>query len=260
MRYGRWIILVLIFGLFFVFSQWPDDQLHVWFCDVGQGDATVIVKGKFQVLVDTGPDINKLDTCLSEALPFWDREIEAVYISHDQKDHAGALTELKKRFKIDKLLTKTKTNDLLRYGSLQIDTLKGVDPDAYVDKNNSTAVNDESVILRMVYNKFSVLFTGDIDEKAELALLTSGVLKETQVLKVAHHGSKYGSTNIFLDVVKPKLAVVSVGANNNYGHPNGDTLIRLESVGAKVLRTDKMGSVEINSDGDKVSIVTTKRD
>ena len=258
MRYGRWVILILISGLYFVFSQWPDDQLHVWFCDVGQGDATVIVKGKFQALIDTGPDINKLDSCLSKALPFWDREIEAVYISHDQKDHMGALGELEKRFKIDKLFTKTKTNDLLRYGNLYIDTLKGVVPNAYVNKSDSTAVNDESVILRLEYVNFSVLFTGDIDEKGELALINSGVLKETQVLKVAHHGSKYGSSNIFLDVVKPKLAVVSVGIKNSYGHPNGDTLIRLESVGAKVFRTDRSGSIEINSDGTNASVVTKK--
>ncbi|NTW99820.1 MAG: cyclic nucleotide-binding domain-containing protein [Geobacteraceae bacterium] len=90
-------------------------------------------------------------------------------------------------------------------------------------------------------------------EEAELALLGSGVLNKTDVLKVPHHGSKYSSTISFLEKLRPMVAVVSVGAKNSYGHPNGDTLMRLDMAGAEIFRTDQMGSVEIRSDGKAMS-------
>ena len=102
------------------------------------------------------------------------------------------------------------------------------------------------------------MFTADIGEPTELALEKAGVLRKTIVLKVPHHGSKYSSSLLFLETLKPKIAVISVGAKNSYGHPNSDTLMRLDEVKAKTLRTDQKGSVEIEFAGVSTKVFTQK--
>lgn len=249
----KWAILILLSLFVFVFKQWPDGKMHLIFCDVGEGDAAIIIRGKFQAVIDTGPGIAKFDECFSRYVPFWDRKIEVVYISHQHADHAGALADLKKRYTIEKIMDKTGSTDVMRYGSLYIDTLIGNTP---VPSNvlGTSTENDSSVILDMKYGNFSALFTSDIDEKGELALLDKGVLTKVNVLKVAHHGSKFGSTDLFLRKVMPEVAVVSVGAKNTYGHPNKDTLMRIDAVGSKTFRTDTMGTIEIITDGEKYEV------
>jgi competence protein ComEC len=231
--------------------------LHVAFCDVGQGDATVIVLGPFQALVDTGADKNKALKCLGEQMPFWDKRIEVVFISHADKDHAGALPEIKKRYIVDRVVDNPNVNDIVRYGLLSFDIVKGSEPVESLIANSSET-NAKSVVMRLVYGDFSVLFTGDTDLNTELALVSTGVLGKSKVLKVSHHGSKYGSGNEFLLAVSPSLAIVSVGEKNTYGHPSGDTLIRLDTVGAKVLRTDKSGMISLVSDGKNLEVFTEK--
>jgi competence protein ComEC len=240
-----------------VWKQWPDERLHVSFCDVGQGDASVIVLGPFQALVDTGADKKKVLECLASQMPFWDRRIEVVFISHADNDHTGALGEIKKRYQVDRVVDNPKINDIVRYGDLSFDIIKGSEPVDTITKPTSET-NAKSVVMRMVYGEMSVLFTGDTDLGTELALLASGVLKKAEVLKVSHHGSKYGSGKEFLELVRPKFAVVSVSVKNSYGHPASDTLIRLDTVGAKVLRTDKVGMVSFSSDGKDLQVFTEK--
>jgi len=245
-------------GLIWVWQQWPDRKLHVVFCDVGQGDGVLVVLGSFQALVDTGPSEEKLFACLGKNMPFWDRQIDLVFLSHSDNDHVGALDGLKKRYQVRKVIDKPMSSDIFRYGNLVFDILKGSNPmvDRVMDGGSTT--NEQSVVMEMFYGKFSALFTGDIDTSSELAMVESGVLRSAQVLKVSHHGSKYGSSFEFLRTVKPTLAVISVGANNTYGHPNGDTLIRLDSVGAKVLRTDKMGTVSVVLDGEEMKVFSER--
>lgn len=250
MKRVKWLLFILLGGFGFVFLQWPDGKMHLVFCDVGQGDSALIVKGNFQAVIDTGPSIDKFDNCFNRYVPFWDREIEVLYISHGHDDHAGALKEIKSRYVVKKLMDKTDDNDLVRYGSLYIDTLVGNVANKGVAVLGSSTDNDSSVILGLKYGNFTTLFTSDIDEQAELALIDRGVLSKVDVLKVAHHGSKYGSTDAFLTKIEPEVAIVSVGAKNSYGHPNGDTLLRLDRVGAKVFRTDKQGDIEIVVDGE----------
>lgn len=212
------------------------------FCDVGQGDASLIVLGSFQALIDTGPSEQKLFACLGKEMPFWDRQIDLVFISHPQVDHNGALKGLLSRYKVGKIIEKAIDNDVYRYKDLYFDVLLG---GGLGDGNE----NEDSIVVFLQYFDFSALFTADIGEKTELALLTAGVLRKTSVLKVPHHGSKFSSSIAFLERLRPAVAVISVGAKNSYGHPNGDTLMRLDQVGAGIFRTDTMGSVEIKSDG-----------
>lgn len=110
-------------------------------------------------------------------------------------------------------------------------------------------VNESSIVLEIKFFEFDAILTGDIGLDTEQALINQGVLEKVEVVKIAHHGSKYSSGVEFLEAIKPDLAVISVGANNRYGHPTRDTLIRLERVGAQVLRTDFEGDIEIVSNG-----------
>ena len=258
MNWKRWGVVIFSLILIWLWQQWPDGKLHVIFCDVDQGDSTLIVLGSFQALVDTGPNEEKLFTCLGKYMPFWDKQINLVFLSHSDKDHIGAVDGLKKRYQIGTIVDKPKSNDVIRYGSLMFDILKGSDPVVDRVMDGGSATNEQSVVMDMTLNDFSVVFTGDIDISSELAIVDSGVLRSAQVLKVSHHGSKYGSSIEFLKAVRPEVAVVSVGAKNTYGHPNSDTLMRLDQVGAKIFRTDQMGSVEIIDDNQSLKVFTEK--
>lgn len=258
MNWKKWGILIAILLALWVWQEWPDSRLHVTFCDVGQGDAAVIVLGSFQALVDTGADKNKMLLCLSKQMPFWDRQIELVFISHLDKDHSGALEEIKLRYKIGRVIDNPKKNDVIRFGLLYFDIVKGTEVvDGEVGMNGSDT-NLMSVVMRVRYGDFSALFVGDIDIETELALVSMGVLKKSKVLKVSHHGSKYGSSKDFLERLKPEIAIISVGEKNSYGHPNSDTLIRLDTVQAKVLRTDKMGTISLITDGKNLKVFREK--
>ena len=232
--------------------------MRVVFCDVGQGDASLVILGSFQALIDTGPSEPKLFACLGKEMPFWDRRIDLVFISHPQKDHNGALKGLLARYKVDKLVEKAGVNDVYRYKDLYFDILQGGESGEKVLGKSSSEENEAAMVVFLQYQKFSVLFTSDIGEKTELALLYDGVLRKTSVLKVPHHGSKFSSSSPFLEKLSPELAVVSVGAKNSYGHPNGDTLMRLDQVRAKVLRTDQSGNVEVVYDAGKLKVFTEK--
>lgn len=245
-------------GLVWLWQQWPDGKLRVVFCDVGQGDAAIVILGSFQALIDTGPSPEKLFLCLGEHLPFWDRKIELVFISHPQKDHNGALLEFRERFSVGMFVEGADQNDIYRYKDLYFDILSSSQNDKSGGENKNGDENEDSVVLQLRYRDFSSLFTADIGEKTELALIKQGVLRKLSVLKVAHHGSKFSSSEPFLEWVRPKLAVVSVGSKNSYGHPHESTLMRLDGVGSVVLRTDKRGSVEVVSDGKTMSVFASR--
>lgn len=244
--------------LVWVWQQWPDRDLHVVFCDVGQGDAVLIVLGSFQALVDVGPSENKLFECLGKEMPFWDRKIDLVFISHPQKDHNGALVTLKNRYKVATVIEKTKVNDIYRYGNLYFDVLSAGEAREMNTERVNDRENEDSVVLWLRYWSFSVLFTADIGQETELAMMSGGLLKKTTILKVPHHGSKNSSSLSFLEKIRPDWAVVSVGAKNSYGHPNEDTLIRLDLVGARILRTDTNGTVEVVTDGERLRVLSEK--
>lgn len=119
----------------------------------------------------------------------------------------------------------------------------------FPDVNNTISenkINNNSLVFKLIYNEISMLFTGDIEEEAEKYLVNTykSKLKST-ILKVGHHGSKTSSTQEFIDCVKPKIALIGVGENNNFGHPNTEVLQRLVDIGAKIYRTDEDGEIEI---------------
>ena len=248
--------MTVLFLILWLWQQWPDGRLRLVFCDVGQGDATLVVFGSFQALIDTGPSEKKLFECLGKQMPFWDRTVDLVFISHPQKDHNGALDGLKQKYKIGKILEKATVNDVYRYKDLYFDILVGGVSDEKVLGKSSSDENEDSMVLYVRYFDFSALFTADIGEPTELALLERRVLKKTSVLKVPHHGSKFSSTIPFLEGLRPEVSIISVGAKNSYGHPHSDTLMRLVGVGSKVFRTDISGDIEVVYDEGRLKVFT----
>jgi len=244
--------MILVLCAVWVWQQLPDGNLKLVFCDVGQGDGAIVSLGYFQALIDTGENEEKILDCLSDQLPFWDRHLEVVFVTHPDSDHAGALDEVKRSYEVGRLISKGGFGDMVRAGDLWFEILSDDMGGAENENAGCESTNECSLVITMRYKKFSALFTGDMGEVQELALVSRGVIKTSDVLKVPHHGSKFSSSKIFLEAVSPKLAVISVGAKNNYGHPTSDTLMRLDGVGAKVLRTDILGTIEVGTDGERV--------
>lgn len=241
-----WLALILILLCGAIFSL-PDKQLHLVFCDVGQGDAILVSYFQTQILIDGGPD-NKVLECLSEKIPFWDRKIEMVVLTHPEKDHETGLIDVFERYSVNYFVSNglaksstvlVKAGDQIKIGSLHFLVL-------WPPKNYDLTkeLNDSSIVLKLSFGHSQALFTGDISEKIEQQL----ELEETEILKVAHHGSKFSTGEKFLSKVKPQLAIISVG-ENRFGHPTPEVLERLKQAGVKVLRTDQQGNIEIVSDG-----------
>ena len=241
----------------------------VHFIDVGQGDAALVQTSVGQnIIVDCGGLQSDFDTGSRIIVPYLRylgvKEIDLLALSHGHHDHAGGAAGLARLVKVNKLLLpQEKPSEdvakLLRYvkppdvitaklgsvfnlGPCRIEILAG--------GKSEGGGNESSVIMRVSEAGGSILFTGDADESIELA--AAGKIKQADVLKVAHHGSNYSSTEVFLKQARPKLAVISAGAGNSYGHPGREAVQRLQAVGAKVLRTDKLGAVKVCFDGGRM--------
>lgn len=285
----RWMVLGLIFGVGLVLGiigTLPDSNLHLVSCDVGQGDAILVFFKSSQILIDGGPNRAVID-CLSRHLPFWDRTIEVVVLTHPQADHLNGLIDVLERYDVEQVVVNGVTNNTAGFRALQEAvfsegamvhlpkrgdeiriapiSLTALWPEeriglAEVWKQSPSEailgaatfegeVNETSVVLQLNFGEFDALLTGDIGFPVEEELVSDAVLSRVEVLKVGHHGSKYASSEAFLDRLRPSLAIISAGQANRFGHPTAETLERLSSVGARVLRTDLTGDVEVVSDG-----------
>jgi len=257
--------------------QWsvtqPDGLLHVAFLDVGQGDAIFIQTptGR-QVLVDGGERVTVLNDRLGERIPFWDRHLDVVVATHPDDDHVAGLVDVLGRYRVDLLLTNgaeegnSETYDAL----LQAAKREGVDvrharagetlavedgvrleivhPGETLDEED----NENSVSLRLVYGKFTLLLTGDAQQRAERKMATAGRPLRAIVLKAGHHGSRTSNNDFFLAAVRPQVVVISAGEGNDAGHPHPEVLARVAQAGATVLRTDELGTIEAITDGEQM--------
>jgi len=264
--------LILLLGFFW---SLPDGKLHIVFCNVGQGDAAYIrfPDGR-DMLVDGGPN-NKVLDCLGRYMPFWDRHINIVALTHPQKDHMQGLITVLERYGMDYFVRSDIANSTDGYATLMdvvgrrgvkqkfvttgeaivvgSTTLSVLWPSASQIANvlgaTTSNLNDGSVVFLLRYGNFDALFPGDADIRVESGWRNLQLADDTlEVLKFPHHGSKTGMTENFLQTLRPKLSVISVG-KNSYGHPTGETLATLAKLGIRVKRTDKDGDIEITSDG-----------
>lgn len=274
----KYSLLIGIVGLVFLFyslyTSLPDGKLHMVFCDVGQGDAIYIRTPKgADILVDGGPNGAVLN-CLSRHMPFWDREIELAFLTHPQADHLSGMLSVLLRYKVDNFGIGIEVNDSLGYKQLlellKKNNVKIFNPyqgqkisfddqitfdvlwpySDWVEKhlNTSTDLNIFSTVLLVSYKNFDALLTGDADSTIQAEILKDNNLGQVDILKVPHHGSKTALLDDFLNAIKPKMAVISVG-KNSYGHPNAELIERLKAIGASIKRTDD-GEVVIESNGE----------
>jgi len=264
-------------------------KLKVDFFSVGQGDSEFIeTPGGNKILIDGGPDSTVLEK-LAENMPFWDRGLDLVVLTHPDSDHMNGLIDVLQKYRVDNILWTGILRDGADYqkwlkvlsaqqksGAKIIFAKAGEEISApcgpasgrkFVFLNILNPIsslkgqyfkedNDTGVVLRLIYGKESFLFSADIDSKEEQKIVDAKTNLRADVLKVAHHGSKYSSSNIFLAAVDPQIAVISDGKNNQYHFPTSEVLQRLQNFGIKVLRTDTNGDVKIVSDGNSLKLLS----
>ena len=260
----------------------PDGKLHVVFFDVGEGDAVFIETPRGQqILVDGGPSPTTLISALGRRMPFWDRSIDLVILTHADEDHIAGLIPVLERYRVGQVLDSGYEHNHPMYerwlelidekgiptrlarAGMRIGTGDGVElvvlhPGPELMEYTDADANNNSVVVRLVVGQVSFLFSGDIEEAAEGMLVASGQDLTSTVLKAPHHGSSTSSSAAFLNAVNPELVVISVGADNRFGHPAPQVLERLEeSVGEeRILRTDENGAIEVVTDGERIWIKT----
>ena len=258
-------------------------NLKIYFVDVGQGDCTFIVTPQNKtILVDGGgSEFGEFDVGKRTLLPYiLDRgykEIDYIIISHFDEDHVGGILTIIKELKVGQvIISKQGENsdnfqeflEIVNKKRIKVQVVKKGDK-INIEKHlnieilwpqhkliQENILNNNSIVFRLNYLNFSMLFTGDIEEIAEkeiLKELNNNSLK-ADVLKIAHHGSKTSSIQGFLDKVTPKVALIGVGENNNFGHPNEAVITRLNNYGTKIYRTDEMGEIilHVNSNGQMI--------
>jgi len=277
----KWLVLPLLLVAVLVLSvalTQPDGKLHVSFLDVGQGDAILIQTPNGQdILIDGGPDPQKINLELSEKLPFWDRTIDLVVCTQPQADHVTGLVEVLQRYRVEQVLDPGVSYDSAIYqqwvrlieirgiehsvarAGQQIDLGSGVkmevlNPPESLWEDTSDDVDNNGVVLRLSWGKISFLFTADIREEVEFELIGQRANLKSAVLKVAHHGSRTSTSQQFLAAVYPEVAVISVGPDNTFGHPSPEVVERLiDRVGEdNVYRTDEDGTIEFITDGERL--------
>jgi competence protein ComEC len=275
-------------ALWFFVATYPDNNLHIIACDVGQGDGILIMHKTTQIIIDGGPG-NRMVKCLDEHIPFWDRTIEMVLLTHPQADHYEGLVEVINRYKVQVFTANSLNASAPTYGLLEDlvgrEGAKVVHPSAgmvfgsnlfqvqilhpssewfssntKVNTENENQVlgayttdldpNEFSVITYLKYQNFDALFTGDTDRAIQDLLLSNSAVTDIEYLKVPHHGSKNGLTRELLEATSPELAVISNGKKNRYGHPHPEILKMLNEKNINTLRTDEIGNVEVVSDGE----------
>lgn len=275
-------LLAATFLTWLAVAQLPDGRLHVAFLDVGQGDAILIQTPQGnQVLIDGGPDPGVLLARLGAALPFWDHDLDLVVNTHADADHLAGLAPLLERYRTGRVLVNGFTATSAVYsqwqanlaqtgtpviraqtgGRIRLDDgvwLDILSPDAQLFSGTAADSNNNSVVLRLSYGRFSVLLTGDVEADVEEVLQREGRWLSATVLKVPHHGSLTSSTARFIAAVHPQLAVIEVGADNEFGHPKTEVLARYRELGIPVLRTDQHGTITLASDGTRFWIGVEK--
>ncbi len=247
-----------------------DGKLNVYYFDVGQADSIVIENNGYYMLIDAGNNADG-ENLVNYFKRMGIQRFETVIATHAHEDHIGGMDDIINNFEVGKfympdVVTTTKTfEDLLT--ALENNDVVLITPKAgdmfilgsckfnvlhvgYEDDD----LNDTSIVVRGLFGKTSFLFMGDATSNVENELLDKNV--DSDVLKVGHHGSKYSSTDDFLDVVTPEYAIISVGDGNSYQHPHDVSLNRIKKSGAKIYRTDREGTIIATSDGEDVTFRT----
>jgi len=274
----RLMQVALLAFLLVAVSASASENLTVHFIDVGQGDSELIQFNGKNVLIDGGTQHAgpRVESYLRD---HGVSSLDLLIASHPHEDHIGGLIIILNDIPIKQVLDSGQTHTAPSFENyLNLIDQKGIsystaergqtidlDPSLKIEVLSPPAtlfagdLNQNSIVLRVVYGKISFLFMGDAGIVAEDSLLSSGYDLKSDVLKVGHHGSSSSSGPAFLKRVKPTSSIIEVGAGNDYGHPTSKTLSALQNIGSKVYRTDTNGNVEITTDGQSYTVTTEKQ-
>ncbi|MFA6524205.1 MAG: ComEC/Rec2 family competence protein [Candidatus Paceibacterota bacterium] len=279
---AKLLVIFFIATVFIFYISWQNSHRGFTFAmlDVGQGDALFIESPTgMQILFDSGPN-GKVLSKLSEVMPFYDKSIDAIIISHPDQDHIGGFLDVLKNYKVGKVFESGTYSDSKTYQKIEEEIKNQNIPNIVVKKDmkldfgggvflnilfpdrdvSSWDTNDGSIVARLTYGNTSFMLTGDATKKTEGIILSENLPKDLQstFLKAGHHGSHTSSSLEFVKTVLPKYSLISVGEKNKYGHPHKETLDIFSSIGSEIFRTDEKGTIVIKSDGQKEIISFSK--
>lgn len=271
------IFLALIaLSIWSTYLQEPDSNLHIYALDVGQGDAILIQKQNFQVIVDGGPD-NSVIERLAEVMPLEDKKIEVIILTHPHADHVTGLVEVLKRYNVEKVVYSgvnyqsnifAEFKEEVEIKKIPVENPKNGQENIYQHEikltylwpgentaNYSDNLNDTSIVFRLDFGNSSALFSGDCEVEC-----WSGIMQDldsnikADLLKIAHHGSNNGTSEEMLERIKPRYAIISLGKDNKFGFPHQQVIRALEKSGASFIRTDEMSTIDFVSNGQEFMI------
>lgn len=266
-KYVFQIIFVAALSCVIFALDLPDDRFHAYFLDVGQGDSLLIKTPENKhILIDGGPK-DYVSKEIGGAMFFFDRTIDLMVLTHPHSDHVSGLISVLKNYDVKRVMATfviyksdgyanflkavkdegaevfvADSETDFDFGDVFVDTLY---PFSKINGQTFKDVNDSSIAMRIIYGDKSIFVGGDIGQSTEKKIIAKYKDLKSDVLKVSHHGSKNSSSDVFLQEVSPKIAVISCSKNNSYGFPPDIILDRLKKYGIKIYRTDIDGKVEI---------------
>jgi len=265
-------------------ASMPDSKLHVSFLDVGQGDAILVQTPAHQdILIDGGPSPKAIALELSRQMPFWDRTIDLVVLTHAHSDHVTGLIEVLERYEVKQILVPGMDSDSPVYNEWlntirdkniatlearagqeiylgEETTLRVIAPASILLTGTGSDIDDNGTVMELAMGEVSFLLTADIRQEAEYELLNRRAIRHATVLKAAHHGSDTSTSDEFLAVASPQLTVISVGAGNRFSHPGDEVIGRLREYQGEdnILCTSEHGTIEFTTDGNRLWVSTAR--
>ncbi len=244
------------------------EELKVHFIDVGQGDSILVDLGEIEILIDSGGKSPGVTAYLND---YVDGQLEVMVATHPHADHIGGLIAVLDAFDVQEIWHNEDTSTSQTYGQFMTAVQaegaevhvanRGdeivVDGLTFVVLNPTTlagTTNNNSIVLRLSYGETDFLFTGDAEREAEASMLSAGIVPDVEILKVGHHGSRTASSQFFVAMAQPEVAVYMAGEGNSYGHPHDETITALSEIGAEIYGTDIHGTIIITTDGESYTI------
>ncbi len=259
-------IFLLLTVILFTFSKQSNNSIpEIIFFDIGQGDAILIQQDNFQILIDGGPD-DAIVYELAKQLPWYDKNIEIVVLTHPHDDHIRGLLNVLDQYSVEQIfmnrieyenrayeylltnyqekIVEVEQGDVFEYKNIYGEILYPFVGKAYQEKN----INNESVVILLEVDNYRTLLMGDAEQEVENKLIEKYNLEDIYLLKVGHHCSRTSTSDMFLSETNPDIAICSCGEDNKFGHPHYETLEKFQTRDVQYLITYQEGNIVINFD------------